>query len=205
MTHQVGRRCNHQPGVPAHHRGHGLTSGCKGDDAQLAHITARQLRRNRSSDVIGVAQTGGDGDGQRLGFVLEHIEQFFAGLDRRIRFHCKADVFVVEHGDGRVILVAQCALAHNLIGERGGGGDKQIVSIAGMLVEINHAQRHAAAGLVDHGDGCFHQAFVLHDFLQNARGAVDAATGRDADYDFNGFRGLPNLCVCGEAATQRED
>ena len=62
------------------------------------------------------------------------------------------------------------------------------VRVTGVLVEINHAQRHAAAGFVEHIHGGIHDApwmSILHDFLQDARRAVDAAAGRDAHDDLD--------------------
>jgi len=57
--------------------------------------------------------------------------------------------------------------------------------VAGMLVQIGLGDRRAAARLVDHCGGDRQEALILDDFLDSARGPVDAAAGTDANDDFH--------------------
>jgi hypothetical protein len=177
MRNEVRRRRDDQPHVTAENGDHRFAAGTENDDLELLHVGARGLRDETRADVIRVAGCGGDRYGDGVDTVLQGGEQLFRVAYRRVGGDRESEILVVKHHHRRVVAMAGRRLARDVIGQERSRGDLVVVRIACALREVRLRDRAAAAGLVHDVHRRFDELPVLHDLLQDARDAIDAAAG----------------------------
>ena len=130
----------------------------------------------------------------------ECLNQIPAGLDRRIRTHCKRHVFAVQLRERQKIGVVKRALAGDVVADQERRCDFERVAVRGPLLEIRQRHIAATAGFVQYRHGPVDQPLFLEDALEGARREIRATSGRGRRDDFDRFVRLPRG-VCSERAT----